>query len=155
MEIPSGYFSAPTPTAKPRPGSVNETAVIARTKARLLRAAEDTLDEHGFTQVFAPTLTQLSGACGEPGTLIPVDVHGTRAYLRQTSQLHLEPLMRDLGKVYSIGRSFRAERHADDRHLTEFTLIEAEAAGWTLPQLMDLMEGYTAPPTAIAHSCVP
>jgi asparaginyl-tRNA synthetase len=140
MEITSGYFSAPAPAVKPGTGSTNEAAVIARTKARLLRAAEDTLDEHDFTQVFAPTLTQLSGACGEPGTLISVDVHGTRSYLRQTSQLHLEPLMRDLGRVYSIGRSFRAERHADDRHLTEFTLVEAEAEGWTLPQLMDLME---------------
>src|SRR5206468_6785721 len=42
--------------------------------------------------------------------------------------------------VYSISRSFRAERRADDRHLTEFTLIEAEAAGSTLPDMISLME---------------
>jgi asparaginyl-tRNA synthetase len=109
-------------------------------KAALLRAAQRTLDDAGFTQVVAPTLTHLSGACGEPGTLIPVQFGGERAFLRQTAQLHLEPLMRELGAVYSIGRSFRAERRSDSRHLTEFTLIEAEAEGWTLEQLMQLME---------------
>ena len=49
--------------------------------------------------------------------------------------------MRELGKVYSIGRSFRAEHRPDERHLTEFTLLEAEAAGATLPEMMTLMEG--------------
>ncbi len=115
-------------------------AHVARVKAALLRAAQNCLDDEGFTQVLAPVLTTLMGACGEPGTLIPVDVRGRQAYLRQTSQLHLEPLMRELGKVYSVGRSFRAERHADERHLTEFTLLEGEAAGWSLEQTMDLME---------------
>jgi asparaginyl-tRNA synthetase len=48
--------------------------------------------------------------------------------------------MRELGKVYSVSRSFRAERRADDRHLTEFTLLEAEAVGWGLNEMMGLME---------------
>ncbi|HYP42129.1 MAG TPA: amino acid--tRNA ligase-related protein [Chloroflexia bacterium] len=115
-------------------------ARVARVKAAMLRAAQDTLDGEGFTQVVAPLLTSMSGACGEPGTLIPVDLHGRKSYLRQTSQLDLEPLMRELGRVYSIGRSFRAERRTDERHLSEFTLIEAEAAGWGLEEMMALME---------------
>jgi asparaginyl-tRNA synthetase len=48
--------------------------------------------------------------------------------------------MRDLGAVYSVGKSFRAERRSDNRHLTEFTLIEGEAEGWCLEELMGLME---------------
>jgi len=115
-------------------------AHIARVKAALLKNAQATLDQEGFTQVIPSTLTTLSGACGEPGTLIPVNLNGGQSYLRQTSQLHIEPLMRMLGRVYSIGRSFRAERISDDRHLTEFTLLEAEAAGMALPELMSLME---------------
>jgi asparaginyl-tRNA synthetase len=121
----------------------SQSAGIASVKASLLRAAHDTLDAEGFTEVVAPILTELSGACGEPDTLIPVNIQGRRSYLRQTSQLHLEPLMRELGRVYSVGRSFRAERRSSRRHLTEFTLIEAEAAGWTLPELMSLMEQMT------------
>jgi asparaginyl-tRNA synthetase len=126
------------------PQAWSRTAQVARVKASLLRAAQDKLDAEGFTQVVAPVLTTLSGACGDPGTLISVDVRGRQAYLRQTSQIHLEPLMRELGRVYSVGRSFRAERRSSERHLTEFTLLEAEAAGWDLPRMMSLMEALVA-----------
>ena len=128
-----GYLPA---HGTPLHSSTVRSAHIARVKAALLRSAQATLDQEGFTQVMPSTLTTLSGACGEPGTLIPVDLNGEKSYLRQTSQLHLEPLMRMLGRVYSIGRSFRAEHISDDRHLTEFSLLEAEAAGMTLPELM-------------------
>ena len=126
--------------AHPAPAGRGTDAHIARVKASMLRALQNTLDLEGFIQVFPPTLTSLAGACGEPGTLIAVELHGTRVYLRQTSQLHLEPLMRELGKVYSISRSFRDERQRDERHLTEFTLVEAEVAGYGLIELMPLME---------------
>ena len=132
MGIPGMVGASATP--------VSRVAHIARVKAALLRAAQDTLDEAGFTQVVAPTLTRLSGACGEPGTLIPAQVGGEKVFLRQTAQLDLEPLMRELGAVYSVGRSFRMERRSDNRHLTEFTLIEGEAEGWSLEELMGLME---------------
>ncbi len=143
--VASGWIGPQTPIGIPGrtgAGAANamQAAHIARVKAALLQAAQDTLDGEGFTQVVAPTLTHQLGACGEPGTLIAVEVGGGKAFLRQTAQLHLEPLMQELGAVYSIGRSFRAERRSDNRHLTEFTLVEAEAAGWSLEQLMGLME---------------
>jgi asparaginyl-tRNA synthetase len=119
---------------------LGQSAHIAKVKSAMLRATHDTLDAEGFTQIIAPVLTSLSGACGDPGTLIPVALPGRQSYLRQTCQLHLEPLMRELGRVYSVGHSFRAERHASDRHLTEFTLIEAEVAEFDLNALMELVE---------------
>ncbi len=139
MEIPHLSYN-PVSSVTPR-SALSKAAQVARVKAAMLRAAENALDFEGFTQVVPSMLTTRAGACGDPGTLIPVEL-GERqeAYLRQTSQLHLEPLMRELGRVYSISRSFRAERRVDDRHLTEFTLIEAEAAGMDLDELMSLME---------------
>lgn len=144
MEIASYQPTLP-PTLYKLPAQAEQagwskSAHIARVKAALLRGAHDTLEREGFTQVIAPTLTSLAGACGDPGTLIPVQLPGEQAYLRQTSQLHLEPYMRELGRVYSIGRSFRAERHNDERHLTEFTLLEGEAEGLSLDDTMSLME---------------
>ncbi len=122
----------------------SRAAHVARVKAAMLRAAESALDGAGFTQVLPSLLTGMSGACGDPGTLIAVELKGEQRYLRQTSQLHLEPMMRELGRVYSVSRSFRAERRLDERRLDEFTLIEAEALGHSLPQLMPLMEELVA-----------
>ncbi|HEY0072183.1 MAG TPA: asparagine--tRNA ligase [Chloroflexia bacterium] len=141
METPHlGYsYFAPAVLGAVQPG-LSRAAHVARVKAAMLRAAQDTLDREGFTQVVPSLLTSTCGACGDPGTLVPVDMGGRQAYLRQTSQLHLEPLMRELGRVYSISRSFRAERRIDDRHLAEFTLVEGEAAGWNLDRTMALME---------------
>ena len=156
MEYSPAAFGSPYlppqqgPFTSPIGRALGRAAHIARVKATMLRAAENSLDNEGFTQVVAPMLTTLSGACGDPGSLISVDVRGKQAYLRQTSQLHLEPLMRELGRVYSVGRSFRAERHADERHLTEFTLIEGEAAGWSLADMMLLMERLVA--NMLAHT---
>ena len=140
MELPAYAPTLYVPQSKPFAPPSAKAAHVARVKSSLLRAAHTTLDAEGFTQVVAPILTTLSGACGEPGTLIPVDLPDRQAYLRQTSQLHLEPLMRELGRVYSIGKSFRAERRDDERHLIEFTLLEAEAAAMTLYKTMALME---------------
>jgi asparaginyl-tRNA synthetase len=126
-------------TGAVQPG-LSKAAHVATIKAAMLRAAQSTLDREGFTQVVPSMLTTMCGGCGDPGTLVPVEVDGKQAYLSQTAQLHLEPLMRELGKVYSISRSFRAERRIDDRHLAEFTLVEGEAAGWDLERMMGLME---------------
>lgn len=138
MEIPRiSYNPLAFATSQPL---LSKAAQIARVKAAMLRALQDSLDRQGFTQVTPSLLTTMAGACGDPGTLMQVELGGQRALLRQTSQLHLEPLMRELGRVYSVGRSFRAERHIDERHLAEFTLIEAEAAHTDLAELMSLME---------------
>src|SRR5437588_8505348 len=46
-----------------------------------------------------------------------------------------------LGKVYSFGPTFRAEKSRTRRHLTEFWMVEPEIAYATLDDLMDLAEG--------------
>ena len=46
-----------------------------------------------------------------------------------------------LGKVYSFGPTFRAEKSKTRRHLTEFWMVEPELAYATLDDLMDLAEG--------------
>src|SRR5918912_2746439 len=72
------YENIRVPSVEPVPQvrDWSRVASVARVKAALLRAAQDTLDAEGYTQVVAPLLTSLSGACGDPGTLIPVEVRG-------------------------------------------------------------------------------
>jgi asparaginyl-tRNA synthetase len=49
-----------------------------------------------------------------------------------------------LGKVYSFGPTFRAEKSKTRRHLTEFWMVEPEIAFATLDDLMDLAEALIA-----------
>ena len=46
-----------------------------------------------------------------------------------------------LGKVYTFGPTFRAEKSKTRRHLTEFWMLEPEAAYADLNDMMDLAEG--------------
>jgi len=58
--------------------------------------------------------------------MFELDYFGKRAYLAQTKQLYLETKVPKYKKVWCIGSSFRAESKVDNRHLTEFTLLELE-----------------------------
>ena len=57
-------------------------------------------------------------------------------YLTVSGQLHLEAVANGLGRVYNFSPVFRAEMGRTRRHLTEFTMIEAEMA--FMEQLSDL-----------------
>ncbi|TGU70402.1 asparagine--tRNA ligase, partial [Mesorhizobium sp. M00.F.Ca.ET.186.01.1.1] len=50
------------------------------------------------------------------------------AYLSQSGQLYMEAAAMALGRVYSFGPTFRAEKSKTRRHLIEFWMIEPEMA---------------------------
>jgi asparaginyl-tRNA synthetase len=95
-------------------------------ESELIHGAIKYLIENGFTHVVPPHLTRATGACENIDTMFQLDYFGKNVFLSQTGQLYLESFISSLGKVYCMGPSFRAEPKADDRHLTEFTLIELE-----------------------------
>ncbi|MBS7621655.1 asparagine--tRNA ligase [Candidatus Bathyarchaeota archaeon] len=117
-----------------------ELLTVVKIEASLLKGARRYFEEHGFVEVVVPHLTRATGACENIATMFEVDYFGRRHYLSQTAQLYLEVLTPFLGKVWCIGPSFRAEPSVDERHLTEFTLIELEFAG-DFRQLLEHIEG--------------
>src|SRR2546425_1156079 len=64
-----------------------------------------------------------------------------KAYLTQSGQLYGEALAMALGKIYTFGPTFRAEKSKTRRHLTEFWMLEPEAAYVELDEAMALGEG--------------
>ena len=101
---------------------------VVSIEAEMLKAARHYFDNFGFTEVVVPHITKATGACENIDTMFALDYFGERSYLVQTGQLYLEALIQRLGNVYCIGPSFRAEPDVDNRHVTEFTLIELELA---------------------------
>ncbi|MBI5726897.1 MAG: hypothetical protein HY965_03525, partial [Ignavibacteriales bacterium] len=64
------------------------------------------------------------------------------AYLTQSGQLYAEAGAMALGKVYTFGPTFRAEKSKTRRHLTEFWMVEPEVAFNDLNDNMDLAEEF-------------
>src|SRR5437868_13140506 len=115
-------------------------AAILRTRAEIIKAARDFFDGRGFTLTDPPILTP--AACEGTTTLFPVDYFDEQAYLTQSGQLYIEATAMALGKVYSFGPTFRAEKSKTRRHLTEFWMVEPEVAYATLEDLMQLAENF-------------
>jgi asparaginyl-tRNA synthetase len=114
-------------------------AAILRVRAEIIKAARDFFDERGFTLTDPPIITP--AACEGTTTLFPVDYFDDQAYLTQSGQLYAEAMAMALGKVYSFGPTFRAEKSKTRRHLTEFWMVEPEVAYATLDDVMDIAEG--------------
>jgi asparaginyl-tRNA synthetase len=114
-------------------------AAILRVRAEIIKAARDFFDGQGFTLTDPPILTP--AACEGTSTLFPVDYFDEQAFLTQSGQLYIEATAMALGKVYSFGPTFRAEKSKTRRHLTEFWMVEPEVAYAELDDLMDLAEG--------------
>ncbi len=112
---------------------------LMRLRAEVIRAATEFLDRSGYLRVDTPILT-------------PASVEGTttlfetsyfdlgKAYLAQSGQLYNEAAAMAFGRVYCFGPTFRAEKSKTRRHLTEFWMLEPEAAYMILEEYMDLAE---------------
>ncbi len=114
-------------------------AAILRARAEIIKAARDFFDERGFTLTDPPIITP--AACEGTTTLFPVDYFEEQAFLTQSGQLYVEATAMALGKVYSFGPTFRAEKSKTRRHLTEFWMVEPEVAYAQLDDIMELAEG--------------
>src|SRR5215813_3518181 len=115
-----------------------QTAIL-RVRAEIIRAARNFFDERGFTLTDPPILTP--AACEGTSTLFEVDYFDDQAFLTQSGQLYIEAMAMALGKVYSFGPTFRAEKSKTRRHLTEFWMVEPEVAYAQLDDIMELAEG--------------
>lgn len=69
------------------------------------------------------------------------DFFGRRAALSVSGQLDGEVAAMALGKIYTFGPSFRAEKSNTQRHVAEFWHVEPEVAFAELPDIMELAEG--------------
>jgi asparaginyl-tRNA synthetase len=115
---------------------------IARVRAEIEQALYDFFYERDFVRVDTPILT---AAIGERSGLFSTEYfeEGT-AYLAQTGQLYGEAAAAALGKIYTFGPTFRAEKSKTRRHLTEFWMLEPEMAFHNSSDSMRVQEDMVA-----------
>jgi len=118
--------------------SERQTAIL-RIRHEVINAVRDFFNARGFILTDTPIFTP--SACEGTTTLFPVEyIDDQKAYLTQSGQLYLESTAMALGRVYSFGPTFRAEKSKTRRHLTEFWMVEPEVAYASLDDVMDLAE---------------
>ncbi len=114
---------------------------ILRIRHEIIQACRDYMYENGFTLFDAPIFTP--NACEGTSTLFSTDYFDLgKAYLSQSGQLYAESGALALGKVYTLGPTFRAENSMTRRHITEFWMMEPEMAFFNLNDDMDLIEDF-------------
>jgi asparaginyl-tRNA synthetase len=125
-------------------------AAILRIRAEAERTARNYMDSLDYTLTDAPVFTP--AACEGTTTLFEVNyIDDQKAYLTQSGQLYVEATAAALGKVYTFGPTFRAEKSKTRRHLTEFWMLEPEASYAHLEDMVQLGEGLVS---AVVQSVV-
>ncbi|OWA37162.1 asparagine--tRNA ligase [Saccharibacillus sp. O16] len=121
--------------------STKQRAVMI-VRAEIVRAVREFFDTRGFTLMDPPILTPSSAE----GTteLFHIKYFDEDAYLTQSGQLYMEAAAMALGKVYSFGPTFRAEKSKTRRHLIEFWMIEPEMAFVELEESLEIQEQFVS-----------
>ena len=113
---------------------------VLRLRDRIMMAMHEYLHNEGFIKTDSPIFTP--NACEGTTDLFAVDYFDQgEAYLSQSGQLYLEAMIASVGRCYDFGPVFRAEKSVTRRHLTEFWMMDAEAAFVEHDENMDIQEG--------------
>ncbi|MBU1988574.1 MAG: asparagine--tRNA ligase, partial [Nanoarchaeota archaeon] len=108
---------------------------ILKIRSTVLQALREHWHNKGFYEYHSPTLIGMQ--CEGGSTLFKVDYFSKPMFLSQTWQLHAEPGIFALEKIFTIQPAFRAEKSKTSRHLTELWMAEMEAAWENFDYLQD------------------
>ncbi|THE15120.1 asparagine--tRNA ligase [Bacillus timonensis] len=115
---------------------------VMKIRNEIIRATYEFYNDRGFAKVDPPILT---GSAPEGTTeLFATKYFDEDAYLSQSGQLYMEAAAMALGKVFSFGPTFRAEKSKTRRHLIEFWMIEPEMAFTEHEESLKVQEEYVS-----------
>ncbi|MBU1682433.1 asparagine--tRNA ligase [Patescibacteria group bacterium] len=113
---------------------------IQRVRNTIINATYEYLNNEGFIKIDSPILTP--NACEGTTELFEIEYFDEgKGYLSQSGQLYLEAAIMSHGRVFDFGPVFRAEKSKTRRHLTEFWMMDAEAAFVEHDENIKIQEG--------------
>ncbi|MCF7798915.1 asparagine--tRNA ligase [Candidatus Woesearchaeota archaeon] len=108
---------------------------ILKIRSTYVQAREEFFRKEGFFRFDAPILQGMQSEGGS--TVFEVKFYDKKTYLAQTWQLYGEAAIFSLEKIYNTSPTFRAEKSKTSRHLSEFWMVEMEAAWMDLYQVSE------------------
>lgn len=138
----------------------NALGAVARVRNCICNSIHQFYQEEGFLYVNTPIIT--ASDCEGAGEMFQVttlnlpriaelqlkeldftqDFFEQPAFLTVSGQLEGEAFACAMGKIYTFGPTFRAEKSNTSRHLAEFWMVEPEMAFYELDDNMDLAEQF-------------
>ena len=125
-------------------GKTRTIQAIAKLRSKLAYSIHRFFQENGFYWISSPILT--SNDCEGAGESFFIQEDKEKPFfipqakLTVSGQLNAESYAQALGRVYTFGPTFRADRSHTNRHLAEFWMVEPEIAFIDLEQLMSIIE---------------
>jgi asparaginyl-tRNA synthetase len=110
------------------------TAML-KIRSTYVQAREEFFEKEGFIRFDSPILQPMQSEGGS--TVFEVKYYNHKTFLAQTWQLYGEAAIFSLEKVYNTGPTFRAEKSKTSRHLSEFWMLEMEAAWMELDEVSE------------------
>lgn len=124
---------------------------VFETRARIVRAIREFLDERGFIEVETPILQPLYGGAAARPFVTHHNALDMPLYLRIADELYLKRLIvGGMERVYEIGKDFRNEG-MDRSHNPEFTMLEFYAAYFDYADVMKMTEELLE--SVAVHAC--
>ncbi len=135
----------------------NTFNAVFRVRSVVSQSIHEYFEKNRFVYVHTPLIT--ASDCEGAGEMFKVttigysndymseedynadDFFGKRAALSVSGQLEGEVAAMALGKIYTFGPSFRAEKSNTPRHVAEFWHVEPEVAFAELPDIIEIAEG--------------
>ncbi len=97
---------------------------VFRIQAAICRAFREYLQQEEFTEIHTPKIVRTGAEGG--ANIFRLDYFGKKAFLAQSPQFYKQTMVGVFERVYEIGPVFRAEKHATQRHLNEYTSLDFE-----------------------------
>jgi len=108
------------------------------TYSNVLSAVRNYLCEEGFIELRLPTLHKGKTKANH----FSLNFFNSDARLSSSNALYITICAANLGKVYSLQKSFRAEASKTFKHLSEFDMLEVGIAGISFNEFLDFTEDF-------------
>ena len=119
----------------------DENQLMFKAQSCFVNAMRQFLLERNFIEIHTPKLGQAGAEGGS--SQFRLDYFGRKAVLAQSPQLYKQAMVGVFERVYEIGPVFRAEKHATQRHLNEYTSLDLEMGFLhSFTDLMALEQGF-------------
>ena len=110
-------------------------------QAAVCRAFRDFLQGEGFTEIHTPKIVHAGAEGGS--NIFRLDYFGKKAFLAQSPQFYKQTMVGAFERVYEVAPVFRAEKHATQRHLNEYTSLDFEMGYLqSFTELMEMEQGF-------------